>query len=140
MKQAFAMVYTIFFIMFVAFVLVFVVKISSYTPRIMQDLILYTQGKILVLNSKEMSKYFLYQAYLEGKECIEQINFKYNNATVQIDYAYPLGRCENGQLLLDYEVTKAIVAVNVSVLLNENKSVNEEVFLQRSFFIYPKLD
>ncbi|MCR8706852.1 hypothetical protein [Campylobacter sp. W0066.2] len=29
---------------------------------------------------------------------------------------------------------KSIIAVNISVLLNGNKAVNEEVFLQKSFF------
>ncbi|HEG2580787.1 TPA: hypothetical protein SCV07_000071 [Campylobacter lari] len=53
MKKSFAMVYTISFILFISFVMVFIIKISSYSPRIMKDLTLYTQGKILLYDAKE---------------------------------------------------------------------------------------
>ncbi|ECW8953913.1 hypothetical protein F5R70_00425 [Campylobacter lari] len=140
MKKSFAMVYTISFILFISFVMTFVIKISSYSPRIMKDLTLYTQGKILLHDAKELSKYFLHQAYLEGKECLNEYNFEYNNIKIRIDYAYPLGECKGYKLIANDANAKSIIAVNISVLLNDNKAVNEEVFLQKSFFVYPKLD
>ncbi|OCX42263.1 hypothetical protein A7X81_03475 [Campylobacter ornithocola] len=140
MKKSFAMIYTIFFILFISFVLIFIVKIASYSPRIIKDLALYTQGKILLHDTKELSKYFLYQAFLEDKECLNEYNFEYNSIKIRIDYAYPLGECKNYKLVANYANVKSIVAVNISVLLNSDKAVNEEVFLQKSFFIYPKVD
>ncbi|HEC1748152.1 TPA: hypothetical protein R1707_000864, partial [Campylobacter lari] len=52
--------------------------------------------------------------------------------------AYPLGECKNNKLIAKYIHAKSIIVVNISVLLNTNKAVNEEVFLQKSFFIYPR--
>ncbi|AJC86401.1 hypothetical protein [Campylobacter sp. RM16704] len=140
MKKSFAMIYTIFFILFISFMSLFIIKLSSYPPRIMKDLILYTQSKILLYDSKELSKYFLYQAHLEGKECLEYVYFEINNAKIKIDYVYPLGECINEKFIKNYDNAKSIIAVNVSVLTNDNTNVNEEIFLQKSFFIYPKLD
>lgn len=137
-KKSFAMIYTIFFILFISFIMAFIIKISSYPPRIMKDLTLYTQGNILLHDAKEFAKYFLYQAYLEGKECLSEYNFEYNNTKIRIDYAYPLGECKNNKFIAKYVHAKSIVAVNISVLLNTNKAVNEEEFLQKSFFIYPR--
>ncbi|HEC1780433.1 TPA: hypothetical protein R1725_001571 [Campylobacter lari] len=91
-------------------------------------------------DAKELSKYFLYQAYLEGKECLKEYNFEYNNIKIRIDYTYPLGECKGYKLITNDTNAKSIIAVNISVLLNDNKAVNEEVFLQKSFFVYPKLD
>ncbi|CAM4097188.1 hypothetical protein [Campylobacter armoricus] len=140
MKKSFAMIYTIFFVLFVSFALLFIIKISSYPHRIMKDLTLYTQGKILLYDSKELSKYFLYNAFLEGKECIEDVYFEFNKAKIKMDYMYPLGECKNNSFVKNYDNALSIVAVNVSVLINDNTNVNEEVFLQKSFFIYPKFD
>ncbi|WP_291952874.1 hypothetical protein [Campylobacter sp.] len=140
MKKSFVMVYVVFLIMSIAFLSLFVVKISSYSSRIMKDFILYTQGKILLYDSKEMSKYFLYEARKEGKECLKNINFTYNNAIMRLDYVYPLAECIDEKIISSYKQANSIIAVNASVLLNSNKEVNEEIFLQKSFFIYPKFD
>lgn len=66
MKKSFAMVYAISFILFISFVMAFVIKISSYSPRIMKDLTLYTQGKILLHDAKELSKYFFISSLFRG--------------------------------------------------------------------------
>ncbi|MBF7049247.1 hypothetical protein IY972_02040 [Campylobacter volucris] len=140
MKKSFAMIYTIFLIIFVSFMVLSAIKIASYPPRIMKDLIFYTQGKIILFDAVELSKYFLYEARTQDKECLDEIKFNYNQAVVKIDYVYPLAKCDNGKIITDYENPNSIIAINVSVLLNANQGVNEEVFLQKSFFIYPKFD
>ncbi|MBX2078150.1 hypothetical protein I9T54_01165 [Campylobacter peloridis] len=140
MKKSFIMFYTIFFILFISFLCFFIIKLSSYPPRIIKDFAFYTQAKILLHNSKELSKYFLYQAYNEKKECIETIYFQYANSKIRLDFVYPLGECKNAKFKANYDNAMSIVAVNASVLINDNKGVNEEIFLQRSFFIYPKFD
>lgn len=140
MKKSFAMIYTIFLIIFVSFMVLFAIKIASYPPRIMKDLIFYIRGEIILFDAVELSKYFLYEARTQDKECLDEIKFKYNQAVVKIDYVYPLAKCDNEKIITDYENPNSIIAINVSVLLNANQGVNEEVFLQKSFFIYPKFD
>ncbi|WP_279176681.1 hypothetical protein [Campylobacter insulaenigrae] len=140
MKKSFVMIYVVFLVIFISFLSMFIVKTLSYSSRIMKDYIFYTQGKILLYDFKEISKYFLYEAKKEGKECLENLKLNYNGILISIDYIYPLAKCINEKVISNYQQADSIIAVNIGILLNTDKGVNEEIFLQKSFFIYPKFD
>lgn len=70
-------------------------NISSYTPKIIQDSYYYLQAQILSHNATQFSKYFLYQAKQENKECLDNIYFNYTKALIKIKYFYPIAQCVN---------------------------------------------
>lgn len=138
MKKSFIMLFSILAFVFIAFIALFIIKISIYPSRIINDYSNYIQAKILILNSKELSKYFLYEARKNNIECLEFVEFNYpsKDDIFRIDYIYPLNKCENNKFKDDTK--NDIIIINSSVVINYNKSVNEEIFLKESFFIYPK--
>lgn len=144
MKKAYILLSTIFLIIFLGFYIALNLHLSSYVPRLIKDTHLYLQARILAHSSKEFAKYFLYEAKKENKECLNFVSFNYPTLedTIRIDYFYPLGMCENfklKQINTDANLSKdGIIIANISVALNSNKGVNEEIFINQKVFIYPK--
>lgn len=134
MKRAYVLLMSLILLVCVSFFVVMNLQISSYTPRLIKDLSLYIQAQILAQNSKELAKYFLTQAQKQGKDCLKFVQFHYPKPsdTIRIDYFYPLQECAN----LDLNSSKENpVIINISVLLNANNAVNEEIFVNKKALI-----
>lgn len=146
MKRGFVLLMSLILLVFVSFVAVLSLQISSYSPRQIKDLRLYTQGQILAHNSVDLAKYLLVKAKAQGQECLNFTQFHYPSAkdSVRIDYFYPLQECENGRLIhtnADVNLSKDnVIIVNISVLLNADKGVNEEIFVNKKELLYPNED
>ncbi|MBK1964024.1 hypothetical protein [Campylobacter novaezeelandiae] len=121
-------------------------NISSYIPRILRDEYYYTEARILSLNAKELAKYFLYKAKQEGKECINFINFNYpkDDDIVRIDYFYPIAECDNFKfksINQDANLSKdGVIIINISIRLNSNQAVNDEIFINKKDLISTNQD
>ena len=141
MKRAFLLLACIMLLLFVSFFSIFSINKSAYIPKYMKNIFLYTQAQILARDSRELAKYFLYEAKNKGKQCLDEIKFAYDNAQVLIQYLYPLRECENFTFTYtnkDANLSKDnIIIANISVLLNEAKGVNEEIFVNEKIFLYP---
>ena len=146
MKRGFVLLMSLILLVFVSFVAVLSLQISSYAPRQIKDLRLYTQAQILAHNSVDLAKYLLVKAKAQGQECLNFTQFHYPSAkdSVRIDYFYPLQECENGRLIhtkADVNLSKDnVIIVNISVLLNADKGVNEEIFVNKKELLYPNED
>lgn len=92
MKKAYVLIWTIFLILLISLWMSLTLNISSYTPKIIQDSYYYLQAQILSHNATQFSKYFLYQAKQENKECLDNIYFNYTKALIKIKYFYPIVR------------------------------------------------
>ncbi|HEE0025827.1 TPA: hypothetical protein R6S78_001802, partial [Campylobacter jejuni] len=95
MKKAYVLIWTIFLILLISLWMSLTLNISSYTPKIIQDSYHYLQAQILSHNATQFSKYFLYQAKQENKECLDNIYFNYTKALIKIKYFYPIAQCVN---------------------------------------------
>ena len=143
MKRGFVLLMSLILLVFVSFVAVLSLQISSYTPRQIKDLRLYTQAQILAHNSVELAQYLLVKAKAQGQECLNFTQFHYPSAkdSVRIDYFYPLQECENGRLThtnADTNLSKDnVIILNISILLNAGKAVNDEIFINKKAYIYP---
>ena len=102
---------------------VFLSFYTSYIPRYSNDVYKYTQAKILLNDTKELSKYFLYLSIQKNEKEPKNINFKYpnDNTIINIDYFYPKD--------------KKYAIINSSVFI-KNYNVNEEIYLNKKFIIY----
>lgn len=144
MKKAYILLSVIFLMLVVGFWLSFSFINSSYTSRTLSDTYTYLQAKIIADNAKELSKYFLYQAKKDGKQCLNSIIFSYPsiNDRVKIDYFYAFAKCKNDHLVeinKDANLSKdGIIIVSVSVVLNQNSSVNEEIVVQKNLRLLAK--
>ncbi len=92
MKKAYVLIWTIFLILLISLWMSLTLNISSYTPKIIQDSYYYLQAQILSHNATQFSKYFLYQAKQENKECLDNIYFNYTKALIKIKYFYPIAQ------------------------------------------------
>lgn len=143
MKRAYILLMSVLLLVSVSFFVVANLHLSSYAPRFVKDLSLYTQAQILAHNGKDFAKYFLVQAKKQGKECLQFAQFHYPKAkdSIRIDYFYPLRECENGRFThtnADANLSKDnVIIINISVLLNADSAVNEEIFVNKKAFIYP---
>ena len=143
MKMGYILVMSLLLLVFVSFFVVFWLQISSYTPRHIRDLSLYTQAQILAHDSLNLAKHFLSEAKKQGKDCLEFAQFNYPQSAdiVRIDYFYPLQECVNSSFIstnADANLSKDnAIIINISVLLNANSAVNEEIFVNRKAVIYP---
>ncbi len=143
MKKAYILAISLLLLVFVSFFVVINLQISSYTPRFVRDLQLYTQAQILARGGKDFAKYFLMQAKKQGAQCLNFAHFHYPSAkdSIRIDFFYPLAQCENGRLIhanTDANLSKDnIIIINISVLLNADSAVNEEIFVNNKAFLYP---
>lgn len=143
MKRGFILLMSLLLLVFVSLFVVLNLQISSYTPRHIRDLSLYTQAQILASNSLNLAKHFLIEAKKQGKECLNYAQFHYPKPKdiVRIDYFYPLQECENFRFIgtnADANLSKEnIIIINISVLLNADSAVNEEIFVNKKAFIYP---
>ena len=146
MKRGFILLMSLLLLVFISFFVVLNLQISSYTPRHIRDLSLYTQAQTLAQNSLNLAKYFLLEAKKQGKECLDYAEFHYPKPkdTIRIDYFYPLQECENGRFThtnTDANLSKNnAIIINISVLLNADSSVNEEIFVNRKEVLYPNED
>ncbi|TBR81153.1 hypothetical protein DU472_00590 [Campylobacter novaezeelandiae] len=146
MKKAYILISIVFLITLVSFLINLSFNISSYIPRILRDEYYYIQARILSLNAKELAKYFLYKAKQEGKECINFINFNYpkDDDIVRIDYFYPIAECDNFKfksINQDANLSKdGVIIINISIRLNSNQAVNDEIFINKKDLIYTNQD
>ena len=146
MKRGFILLMSLLLLVFISFFVVLNLQISSYTPRHIRDLSLYTQAQTLAQNSLNLAKYFLIEAKKQGKECLTYAEFHYPKPkdTIRIDYFYPLQECENGHFThtnADANLSKDnAIIINISVLLNTDSNVNEEIFANRKEVLYPNED
>ena len=146
MKKAYILLTSLLLLVLVSFFAVFSLQISSYVPRQVKDLSLYVQAQLLARNSLNLAKYFLVQAKKQGKECLNFSQFHYpkDKDLIRIDYFYPLRQCENGRLIhtnADVNLSKDnVIIVNIGVLLNADKGVNEEIFVNKKELLYPNED
>ncbi|KAA6227684.1 hypothetical protein [Campylobacter sp. LR286c] len=144
MKNAYALFSAVFIISFIALIISLSLNITSYTPRIVSDTHKYLQGKILASNGKNLAKYFLYIAKNDNKECLNSISFNYPsiNDTIRIDYFYAFGECENfvfKNINSDVNLSKdGVITANISVSINANKGVNEEIFINKKYSFVAK--
>ncbi len=144
MKKAYVLLGVLFLVFLIAFYLQLNFNISSYASRTLKDTRLYLQAKILAQNAKELAKYFLYEAKKQNKECLNSISFNYPSTrdSVNIAYFYPVASCENfklTQINKDANLSKdGVILVNISISLNAQKGVNDEIFINEKAFIYPK--
>lgn len=144
MKKGFILLASLFLSTSVALIACLALYISDYNPRLIRDLQASVQASILQDDLVELSKYFLYEARKKGLACIRQIRFSYPNKDdiISLDYVYPLGSCDDfGRLRALYKNISPlkIVMLNSSVSLRTDYGVNEGIFKQKSFFIYPLL-
>lgn len=143
MKKAYILVMSVLLLVSVSFFVIINLRLSSYAPRLIKDLSLYTQAQILARQSVEFAKYFLVEAKKQGVECLNFARFHYPKAkdSVRIDYFYPLRECENGRFThtnADANLSKDnIIVINISVSLNAGGAVNEEIFVNKKAFLYP---
>ena len=146
MKRGFILLMSLLLLVFISFFVVLNLQISSYTPRHIRDLSLYTQAQILAQNGLNLAKYFLIQAKKQNKECLDYAEFNYPRANdlIRIDYFYPLQECKNFQFIStnkDANLSKDnLIIVNISVLLNGKSRVNEEIFVNRKEVLYTNED
>ncbi|KGI56489.1 hypothetical protein [Campylobacter sp. MIT 97-5078] len=144
MKKAYILLASLALLAFFSFTIIFYLKQTSYTPKRLKDAILHTQAQILLQDFKELSKLFLYEAKLQGKDCLESVSLNYPNPNdfIVIRYFYPLGKCENfklTQLNTDANLSKdKLIIAHINILLNSQKVVNDEIFIQDTFTLYPK--
>lgn len=145
MKKGFVLISTLFLVSMVAIMGTLALHMSSYEPRLVRDLYSYVQASLILDKSENIAKYLLYTARKKGFECIKKARLEYplKDDTLTFDYVYPLAKCENGfftEISKDQNPLK-IVMVNVSVAIKTESTrytVNESVFLRKSFFLYPK--
>lgn len=142
MKKAYILLASLLLLVFVSFFMVSSLTISSYIPRQIRDLRLYVEAQILARDSVELAKFFLAQAKKQGKECLNSTLLNYADATIRIDYLYPLQECENFTLSrtnADANLSKDnLIILNIGVLLNADTAVNEEIFINKKATIYPR--
>ncbi|ECP8638143.1 hypothetical protein NF804_000255 [Campylobacter jejuni] len=142
MKKAYVLIWTIFLILLISLWMSLTLNISSYTPKIIQDSYYYLQAQILSHNATQFSKYFLYQAKQENKECLDNIYFNYTKALIKIKYFYPIAQCVNfkfSNFNPDANLSKdGVIIAHISIALNRDKNVNDEILLTKSIIIYPK--
>lgn len=143
MKKAYILVMSLILLVFVSFFVVFNLQISSFVPRYIKDLSLYMQAEILSKDFKELAKYVLVEAKKQGKECLNfvELNYPKQKDIIRVDYFYPLRECVNSRFIhtnKDANLSKDnIIIINISVLLNADNGVNEEIFVNKKAFIYP---
>lgn len=141
MKKAYVLLSTIVILTLLAFLMSFSFSLASYVPRAIKDSYFYIRANIIAQNSKELSKYLLYKAKQEGKECLASTSFSYNKNIIKIEYFYALTECKNfkfGEFNQDANLSKGgVIIVNVSVYA-PNDFVNEEIFVSKKFYLYPK--
>lgn len=137
MKRAYVLLMSLILLVCVSFFVVMNLQISSYTPRLIKDLSLYIQAQILAQDSKELAKYFLTQAQKQGKDCLNFVQFHYPkpNDTIRIDYFYPLQECVNLRFVDLNSSKENFAIINISVLLNADNAVNEEIFVNKKALI-----
>ncbi|TEY03533.1 hypothetical protein [Campylobacter sp. US33a] len=144
MKKAYALLASISLLIVFIFFISLSLQMSSYYPRQIKDLYLYIQANILATNAKELAKYFLYIAKKQNKECLERVEFNYPNAQsiIRIDYFYSVATCKNYSLApinQDINLSKDnVINVNISIYLNKDKEVNEEIFINKKLILFPK--
>ncbi|MPV78280.1 hypothetical protein [Campylobacter hepaticus] len=142
MKKAYILFWTIFLILLISLWMSLSLNISNYTPKIIQDSYYFLQAQILSQNAIEFSKYFLYKAKEENKECLNDIHFNYAKALIKIKYFYPLSECINfkfSHFNKDANLSKdGIIIAHISIALNSNKNVNDEIILTKDIILYPK--
>lgn len=137
MKRAYVLLMSLILLVCVSFFVVMNLQISSYTPRLIKDLSLYIQAQILAQDSKELAKYLLIQAQKQGKDCLNFVQFHYPKPsdTIRIDYFYPLQECVNLRFVDLNSSKENFAIINISVLLNADNAVNEEVFVNKKALI-----
>ncbi len=134
MKRGYILVMSLLLLVFVSFFVVFWLRLSSYTPRHIRDLSLYTQAQILAHDSVNLAKHFLSEAKKQGKDCLTFAQFNYPQSAdiVRIDYFYPLQECVNSHFAhanKDANLSKDnAIIINISVLLNAGGAVNMRRF------------
>lgn len=135
MKKAYILFASFSIFLALIFCIIFMFNFSSYMPRFIKDYYKYTQAKILLNDSKELSKYFLYLLKNNNKECINNVKFNYPNkdTIISIDYFYPENKCINNKLINKQKTNFIIVKSSVYI---KSEYVNEEIYLDKRFFIY----
>ncbi|TKX31734.1 hypothetical protein [Campylobacter estrildidarum] len=142
MKKAYILITLVFLISFLGFWLSLNTTISSYTPRFIRDSYYYLQAQILI--DEKLAKYLLYKAKLENKECLNSITLNYPNPNdkIKIDYYYPIAQCQNFKLVSinqDANLSKdGVIIVHISVALNSQKGVNDEILINKTFILQAK--
>lgn len=139
MKKAYILLSVIILTTFIALWISLNLNISAYTPRAFLDTYDYLQAKIYTHDAKELAKYFLYKAKEENKECLEYAQIEHEKAVLRVDYLYPIAECENFKLKNinpDANLSKdGIIILNISVAINSNTHVNEEIFINKKSFL-----
>lgn len=142
MKKAYILITLIVLISFLGFWLSLNTTLLSYTPRFIRDTYYYLQAQILI--DEKLAKYLLYKAKLENKECLNSITLNYPNPNdqIQITYYYPIAKCEDFKLISinqDANLSKdGIIIAHISVALNSQKGVNDEILINKTFILHTK--
>lgn len=95
MKRAYILLSLVFLISALGIWLSLNITTSSYIPRFVKDAYYYLQAQILA--DEKLVKYLLYQAKLDGKECLDSITLHYPNLNdkIKIQYHYPIAQCKS---------------------------------------------
>ncbi|EAH6212801.1 hypothetical protein CV320_01250, partial [Campylobacter jejuni] len=74
--------------------------------------------------------------------CLDNIYFNYTKALIKIKYFYPIAQCVNfkfSNFNPDANLSKdGVIIAHISIALNRDKNVNDEILLTKSIIIYPK--
>ncbi|MCX2682923.1 hypothetical protein OQH60_03475 [Campylobacter sp. MIT 21-1685] len=146
MKKAYILLSVIFFTILISFCINFNFILSNYSPRFVRDTFYYLKANILIQNAKELAQYLLYEAKNQGKECLNSITLNYpkTNDRLNIEYFYPIAECKNFKITAlntDANVSKdGLVIAYVSIALNQNTNVNDEIFLNKRVLLWTKED
>ena len=142
MKKAFVLIWLIFLIILLGTGISLSLNNTSYIPKLIKHSYDYLQAQILIHNAKEFSKYFLYQAKKENKQCLNAIHFNYAQALIKIKYFYPLAQCKDFQFSTfnkDANLSRdGLILVHISIALSNDKNVNDATILTKNLLLYPK--
>lgn len=141
MKKAYVLIWTIFLILLISLWISLSLNITSYTPKMIQDSYDYLQAQILSHNATQFSKFFLYKAKQENKECLDNISFHYAKAYIKIHYLYPTAQCIDFKFSHpnpDANRSDSPIIAHISIDFNPDKNVNDEILLTKSLIIHPK--
>lgn len=142
MKKAYILIILIISIIVLGLWLSLNTTLSSYAPRFARDTYYYLQAQVLA--NENIAKYFLYQAKLKNKKCLNSIILNYPNPNdkIKIEYFYPLAECKNfnfKNINQDANLSKdGIVIAHISVALHTQQAVNDEILINKTFILHPK--
>lgn len=137
MRRAFALFGVLILILIFSFCMVFYLRISAYSPRILLETKEYLETRALL--DENIVRGFLAHARESGFECLSEIEFEFEGKKAKIEYFYPLATCKNekfSELNQDADFNEdGVILARFSVQKNFGENVNDEIFVQKNFIL-----